>query len=84
MGQRRREVKRLAIPDNLFWVVRGASGLWGFIVLRFQIGDGGEPISGKGVSIGVGRDWGKGVSDGRCSGSLGREGVLKRSRDRQI
>ena len=84
MGRRRREVKHLAIPDNLFWVVRGASGLWGFIVLRFQIGDGGEPISGKGVSIGVGRDWGKGVSDGRCRGLLSREDVLKGEGDWQI
>ena len=77
-------MKRLAIPDGLFRVVRGTSGSRRIVVLLFQIRDGGKPVSRKGVSVRVGRDGGKGISDGRCCGSLGGEGVLKGGRDRQI
>ena len=77
MGRRRREAKRLAIPDDLFRVVRGAGRSRGVVVLHFQIGDRGESISRKGVSVRIGRDGGKGISDGHGRGSLGGEGVLK-------
>ena len=75
-------MKRLVIPDDLFGVVRGASGSCGVVVLHFQIGDGGKPISREGVSVRVGRDGGKGISNGHDRGSLSGEGVLKRCRDR--
>ena len=77
-------MKRLAIPDDLFGIVRGAGGSCRIVVFFFQIRDWGEPISGEWISIGVGRDGRKGVCDGHRRGSFSGEGVLKRGRDRQI
>ena len=72
--------KCLVIPDNLFQVVRGASGVHGVVVLLFEVRDGGELISGEGVRVGMGQKGREGVADWRCHGSLSREHVLKGGR----
>ena len=85
MGQRRREAKHLAIPDDLFWVVRGTSGVRGVSILLLKIGDGGKPISGEGVRIGVRWKGGEVVIEwggDRCP--FRGEGVLKRRGHRQV
>ena len=68
LGQRRREAKCLVIPDDLFRVVRGAGRSHEVVVLVFQVGDGGEPVSREGVGIGIRQNGGKGISDGRGRG----------------
>ena len=73
------------IPDDLFWVVGGASGALGIGVLLLEIGDRGEPISGERVSIRVG--WkGREIvierSGDHCS--FCGEGMLKGGRHRQV
>ena len=70
----------LPIPDDLFWVVRGASGACGVLASFLKVRDRGEPISWEGVSEGVRRKGGEVVikwGSGGCS--LRREDVLKRS-----
>ena len=49
----------LAIPDDLFRVVRGTSGSRGVFVFFFQIGNGGEPISWERVCEGMRRKGGE-------------------------
>ena len=56
-------MKCLTILDNLLWVIRGTSGAHGVVVLLLKVGDGGEPISGEGVSIGMGWKGGEGVAN---------------------
>ena len=71
-------MKRLMIPDDLFWVVRGASGARGILILFLQIGNGGEPISWERVCVGMRRKGGEVVverSGDRCP--FRRERVLK-------
>ena len=68
------------IPDDLFWVVRGASRTGGVFASFLKVGNRGEPISGEGVREGVRWKGGEVVvkrsGDGR---PFRREGVLKRS-----
>ena len=77
-------MKRLTIPDDLFWVVRGASGACGVFVLLFQVRDGGELVSGERVSIRVGQKGREDIAEGGRGGSFGRECMLKGDRHWQV
>ena len=71
-------MKRLVIPDDLFWIVRGASGACGIDIISMK-GDRGEPISWEGVGVGVGQKGREVVIEQNCRSPLSGEGVLKRS-----
>ena len=66
------------IPDDSFRVVRGTGRECGVIVLLLEVGDGGKPISGKGVCMGVGWKGRECVAKQGSHDSLGGEHMLKR------
>ena len=53
------------IPDDLFWVVGRTGRVCGVFVFLLQVGDGSEPISGKGVGVVVGWEGRESVAEGR-------------------
>ena len=75
--------KRLVIPNDLFWVVRGRGGAHGIVVLLLEVGDRGEPVSGEGASIGMGQKGREDIFD-LCHGSLSRDHMLKGNGYRQV
>ena len=77
-------MKHLAIPDDLFWVIRETSGAHGVIILLLEVGDRGKPISWKGVCLGMGQKGRESVAKRGNCGLLSREHMLKGGWHRQI